>query len=115
MQILEIIKENVEYQDQFLDIFFLKAVREKSYSELYAKLSKYLDKQLPQRREEKTKIKKKPSLFREKLVEKCKAILKCENYDEYIHEENPEERKNKLKKLIFGNVNFLMELVKIKI
>ena len=115
LKILEIIKENVEYQDQFLDIFFLKAVSEKSYAELYAKLSKYLDTKLPQKREEKTKLKKKPSLFRENLVDKCRYILKCENYDEYIHEEDPEERKIKLKKFILGNVNFLMELVKIKI
>ena len=114
-KILEIIKENVEYQDQFLEIFFLKAVRENSYAELYAKLSKYLDKELPQRSEEKTKTKKKPSLFREKLVNKCRNILKCNNFDEYIQEEEPEERKNKLKKLILGNVNFLMTLVKVKI
>ena len=114
-KILEIIKENVEYQDQFLEIFFKKAVRENSYAELYAKLSKYLDKELPQRSEEKTKTKKKPSLFREKLINKCRNILKCENFDEYIQEKEPEERKNKLKKLILGNVNFLMTLVKVKI
>ncbi len=113
-KILEIIKENVEYQEQFLDIFFLKAVMEKSYAELYAKLCKYLNKELPQKIKKSEKSKKVSSIFRDKLVDKCRKILKAKSYDKYIKEKDPIERENKLKKFIIGNVNFMSELIKIK-
>lgn len=113
-KILEIIKDNVEYQEQFLDIFFLKAVMEKSYAELYAKLCKYLNKALPQKSKKSEKSKNVSSIFRDKLVDKCRKILKTKSFDKYIKEKDPIERANKLKKFIVGNVNFLTELIKIK-
>ena len=67
IKILEIIKENVKLQEQFLGIFFLKAVREKSYGELYAKLCKYLNRELPQKSKKNEKAKNPSSFFREKL------------------------------------------------
>ena len=113
-KILEIIKENVEYQEQFLDIFFLKAVMEKSYAELYAKLCKYLNKELPQKSKKSENSKKVSSIFRDKLVDKCRKILKTKSFDKYIREKDSIERENKLKKFIVGNVNFISELIKVK-
>ena len=114
-EILEIIKDKIENQEKFLDIFFIKAIKEKSYSEIYAKLCKYLNKVLPQKNpSKKEKGKSTSSIFREQLLAKCRDILKKTNYDEYIKEDDPEERIIKLKKFILGNVNFLTELVKIK-
>ena len=114
--ILEIIKDKIENQEKFLDIIFIKAIKEKSYSELYANLCKYLNKKLPQKsnKTKKEKIKNISSVFRDKLIDKCKKILKSKNYEEYIKEEDQQEKIIKLKKIILGNTNFLTELVKIK-
>ena len=114
-KILEIIKENVKLQEQFLGIFFLKAVREKSYGELYAKLCKYLNRELPQKSKKNEKAKNPSSFFREKLIEKCREVLKSTNFDKYIKEDDPIEKQIKIKKFILGNVNFLTELIKIKL
>ena len=48
--ILEVIRDNVEYQCKFLDVLFQKAVSETAYVELYARLCKELDKELPQKK-----------------------------------------------------------------
>ena len=113
-QILEIIKENVDYQEQFLNVFFIKAVMEKSYAELYAKLCKYLNKTLPQKTKKNENSKNYSTIFRDKLVGKCREVFKTINLDEYIKEKDPKEREAKFKKLIIGNVNFITELIKIK-
>ena len=114
-QILEIIKENVEYQEQFLDVFYIKAIKEKSFAELYAQLCYYLNKELPQKAIKKETSRNISSIFRQKLIKKCKEIFKSENFDLYIKEEDPKEREIKIKKFILGNVNFLSELIKVKL
>ena len=38
-----------------------------------------------------------------------------EQFDEYIKEKDPKDRRNQLKKIFLGNVNFITELIKIKI
>ena len=56
--------------------------------------------------------------MRSHLIDKCRTIFKMENnekFDEYIKEKDPEDRRNKLKKFFIGNVNFITELMKIKI
>jgi len=117
-EILEIIKDKIENQEKFLDVFFIKAIKEKAYVELYAKLCKYLNKVLPQKtnkpKKEKSKSKSTSSMFKDKLILKCKEIIKVINYDEYIKEDDPQEKIIKLKKIILGNANFISELVTIK-
>ena len=113
--IYEKIEPKVEYQEKFLDVLFTKAVNEKAFVFLYAKLCKELDKKLPQRVEKKVKDGKKPtSQMRSKLLDKCKEIFKIENnekFDEYIRVDDPTEREIKLKKFVLGNVNFIGELI----
>ena len=125
--ILGVIRDNVEYQIKFLDVLFQKAVLERAYVALYAKLCKELDKELPQKNTPKEpketkdgekKIPKATSIMRAKLLDKCKEIFqikKNETFDEYIKEKDPQEREYKLKKFILGNVYFITELIKIKI
>ena len=48
-QIFGVIKDDVKYQIKFLDVLFQKAVSERAYVQLYAKLCKDLDKDLPQK------------------------------------------------------------------
>ena len=112
----------IEYQDKFLDVLFQKAINEKTFVNLYAKLCKELDNSLPQRMENKQNDgktnKKNPSVFRSKLLDKCREIFKIDNntkINEYIKETDPYEREIKLKKFILGNVNFIGELIRNKI
>ena len=120
IKILEIIKNNIENQDKFLEIIFLKSLLEKSYVAIYAKLIKELNKELPQKIE-KNNSKKKPgknkTIFRGKLLEKCKNILKYEKknvLDNLIKEENEQEKEIKIKKIILGDALFISELIIIK-
>ena len=113
-KILEIIKDNEEYQEQFLEPFFNKILREPAYSEIYAKLTKFLNKKLPQKNENE-KAKHPSSKFRIKLIDKCRDFLKEKDFDKYLDEEKSEDSKNKLKKYIKGNVIFLFELIKMKL
>lgn len=57
-EIYDIIKNNIIYQKIFIDILFQKAITEKLYVKLYLKVTKYLDKVLPQKIE-KNNIKEK--------------------------------------------------------
>ena len=63
-------------------------------------------------------IKEAKTEMRSRLIDKCKKIFqleKNEQFDQYIKEKDPEERRSKLKKFIVGNINFITELMKIKI
>ena len=121
-EILDKIKDSVSDQDKFLEVLFQKAVLEKAFVKLYSKMVKELDKELPQKskRKEKEGEKKKReySEMRSRLIDKCRTIFQMENneqFDQYIKEKDPEERRNKLKKFILGNVYFITELMNIKI
>ena len=99
-KILDVIKENVEYQEKFLDVLFQKAVHEKSFVKIYAQLCKELDKELPQRNQpkedKKNGVKKKStSIMRTKLLDKCRAIFQIKDnvkFDEFIKVKDPSER-----------------------
>jgi hypothetical protein len=119
--IFRIIKDDVDLQEKFLDVLFQKAVFEISFVELYAKLCKDLDKELPQKnpiKDAKNEKKQKTSVMRAKLLDKCKEVFKIqhnEKFDEFIKVKDPEERERKLKQFAIGNVNFITELIEIKI
>ncbi len=109
------ISKDINYQEKFLDVILPKAVREKAFVNLYAKLCKELDIILPQRTENNNNSKKVPSIMRTKLLDKCREIFKIDNnnqFDDYIKESDPIEREIKLKQFILGNVNFIGELIK---
>ena len=119
--IYEIIKDDIENQEKFLDVLFNKSVNEKAYVKLYAKLCKDFDKKLPQKspkKDDKNPKKKPTSMMRVKLLDKCRQIFKIENnekFDEYIKVQDLVEREIKLKKFVLGNVNFIGELINIQI
>ena len=122
-KILEVIRDNIDYQYKFLDVLLQKAVSERAYVEIYAKLCKELDKYLPQKSQPKEqkegeKKQKPKSEMRKKLIEKCREIFQIkhnEKFDDYIKVKDPYERETKLKNFILGNVYFINELIKIKI
>ena len=122
-RIFDKIKEGIEDQIKFLDVLFQKAVSEQAYVEIYAKLCKDLDKDLPQKSTPKEakdggKPQKPTSEMRKKLLDKCRTVFQIEHnekFDEYIKVKDPEERENKLKKFVLGNVYFITELIKNKI
>jgi hypothetical protein len=112
-KIFEKIKDNVEDQYKFLEVLFKKAVSEKAFVRLYAKICKDLDKEVPQKNAKEVRT----SLMRGNLVEKCREIFKVDNskIDQYIKVSDPEEREAKLKKFLLGNVNFIAELINAKL
>ena len=114
IQIFEKIKNKDDYQEIFIDIFFYEVCIESKNVELYAKLFKNLDKELSKKYKVKEEGKRISSKFRTKLIENCKKVFKGENYENFLQNENPNQRKNKLKRLIIGNINFISELIKIK-
>ena len=118
--ILNKIKDDIEHQKKFLEVLFQKAVHEKAFVNLYAKLCKDLDKELPQRMGKSSAHGKKTgsSEMRSKLIDKCREIFKIDNneqIDGYIKVKDPDEREGKIKKFILGNVNFIGELISIKL
>ena len=116
--IYEKIKDNVEYQFKLLDVLFQKAVHEKAFVSIYAKLCKELDKELPQKVDKGLANKKATSQMRSKLLDKCREIFKVESnekIEEYIKVKDEDEREVKVKKFILGNVNFIGELINIQL
>ena len=119
-KILEIIKDKIENQDKFIDIIFFKSISEESYVGVYAKLINDLDRELPQKIEikynNKNKERKKiTTSFTDKLIKKCKEMMKFEtkkNYEEYFKENTEIENEGKIKKMILGNSLLIGELIK---
>jgi hypothetical protein len=124
-KIFETIKDSIESQEKLIDVLFKKAIVEWTYVVIYSKLCYDLDKELPQRAEVDSKTaaattttgKKQTvtSVFRSKLLEKCKKVFKEELANFYVKCEDPEEREVKMKQFTLGNVNFIGELINTKI
>ncbi|MCQ2820602.1 MAG: MIF4G domain-containing protein, partial [archaeon] len=126
-KIFEILEQETINQEKFIEVLFQKAVREKAFTNLYAKLCKELDKELPQKADkgeappkttEKASNAKRTSYLRSKLLEKCREIFKMDNLahvESYIKADTPEEHEQKFKKFLLGNVNFIGELVAISL
>ena len=110
IKILQIIENDLKLQEQFLQILYKKVIMESAYIDLYGELCKFLNKKLHQ----KSSKNEKSSIFREKLIDKCREILKATDYNKYVDEQEQQEKENKIKKLNLGNINLLIQLVKIK-
>ena len=111
IKILEIIENDLKLQEQFLQIFYKKVIMDSTYIDLYGELCKFLNKKLHQ----KSSKNEKSSIFREKLIDKCREILKATDFNKYVDEEEQQEKENKIKNLNLGNINLLVQLVKVKI
>jgi len=118
--IMEIINECQENQEKFIEVIFKKAVTEKSYVVIYARLCKEVDRELTPKEENlKSSIEaKKPptrtSLFRTKLLEKCKNVFKQEDQEEvslYENIQDPEEKQQRQKAFLLGNVYLIAEMI----
>lgn len=117
---MELIHLGQENQEKFIEALFKKAVTEKSYVVIYARLCKEVDRELTPKEENlKSSISgKKPlaktSVFRTKLLEKCKNVFKNEDQEElslYDNIKDPEEKLQRQKAFLLGNVNFIAEMI----
>jgi len=125
--IYEIISEKVKNQVKFLDILFNKSIKEKLFVNLYAKLCKDFDNNLPQRFTPKSdddnqiiksKKEKTSSLMKKELLDKCRKIFTIElnkKIASYFIVQDTIERDTKIKELVLGNANFVMELIIIEV
>ena len=115
-RILEIIKDNTDNQEKFIDVFYHKATLENAYIKVYGKLCKELNKETKGKNLLGKDQDNTNSLFKNKLVDKCRSIFKNnEKINGFIKEIKPEERDNMLKKYILGNINLICELINVKI
>lgn len=116
--IFRAISLNVDYQVKFLEVLLQKAISEKAFVPLYANLCKDLDKDLPQRTKQTKSKSISTSVMRIKLVDKCKEIFSIENsiqIEEYIKAKDQDEKEFKIKNFVLGNVNFICELISIRL
>ena len=98
------IKDNEDFQSIFVNVVINKAISEKFYVGLYAKMCSDIDK----KRTDKTQ----KSYFRLHLIEECKKIF-LTNMEEGI-DVNDEEAEMKYKKRMIGNVKYISELIKVR-
>ena len=98
------IKDNEEFQSTFVNVVINKAIAEKFYVGLYAKMCSDIDK----KRTDKTQ----KSYFRLHLIEECKKIFQT-NMEEGI-DVNDDEAEMKYKKRMIGNVKYISELIKVR-
>jgi hypothetical protein len=119
---MDLINNSQENQGKFIEVLFKKAVTEKSYVVIYARLCKEVDRELTPMDENlkssiNTNTKKPPaktSTFRTNLLEKCKEVFKNEDQDElimYANIKDPEEKLQRQKAFILGNVYFIAEMI----
>ena len=117
---MDLIYNNQENQGKFIEVLFKKAVTEKSYVKILLRLFIEVDRELSlmdENLESSTNTKKPPaktSTFRTKLLEKCKEVFKNEDQDElsmYANIKDPEEKLQRQKAFILGNVYFIAEMI----
>jgi hypothetical protein len=118
--IMGLLTQSQENQEKFIEVLFKKAVTEKSYVVIYARLCKEVDRELTPKDEnlKSTITSKKPiaktSTFRTKLLDKCKNVFKNEDQEElslYVNIKDTEERQQRQKAFLLGNVNFIAEMI----
>ena len=117
-EILELIKDSAELQDKFVDAVIKTSISKSPFCEIYAKLCKNLDKELPKKSEgedKKAESKKGTSLMKINLIDKTRVLFTSEKFEEGNKDEHKYEKDNRLKKNMFGITHFLIELIKVHI
>ena len=117
-EILELIKDSAELQDKFVDAVIKTSISKSPFCEIYAKLCKNLDKDLPKKSEgedKKAENKKGTSLMKINLIDKTRVLFTSEKFEEGNKDEHKYEKDNRLKKNMFGITHFLIELIKVHI
>ena len=117
-EILELIKDSAELQDKFVDAVIKTSISKSPFCEIYAKLCKNLDKDLPKKSEgedKKAESKKGTSLMKINLIDKTRVLFTSEKFEEGNKDEHKYEKDNRLKKNMFGITHFLIELIKVHI
>ena len=117
-EILEIIKDSQEMQDKFVDEVIKTSISKSPFCDIYAKLCKNLDKDLPKKGKDDDKkgdSKKATSLMKTNLIDKTRLLFTTEKFGEENKDEHKYEKDNRLKKNMFGITHFLIELIKVHI
>ena len=106
--LLDLIKDNEENQNKFVDSVIKTSIKKSPFIEIYAKLCKSLDKDLSKKKEDKKSI----SQMKLNLIDKARLLFTSENFEENIRDEHRYIKENKLKKNMLGITHFLLELIK---
>ena len=117
-EILELIKDSSEIQDKFVDSVIKTSISKSPFCEIYAKLCKSLDKDLPKKESEddkKGEHKKSTSTMKINLIDKTRLLFTSEKFEDNNKDEHQYEKDNRLKKNMFGITHFLIELIRVHI
>ena len=106
--LLDLIKDNEENQNKFVDSVIKTSIKKSPFIEIYAKLCKSLDKDLSKKKEDKKSI----SQMKLNLIDKARLLFTSENFEENVRDEHRYIKENKLKKNMLGITHFLLELIK---
>ena len=109
-ELFDIIKKSNDNQTKFIEVLLKKAIMEKFYVSLYAKLCKELNDSLSELKENENS---KKTFLRYQLIDSCKNIFMNHNLiiDSNVNDVDIEIKE---KKKMIGNVQLIAEFIKVK-
>jgi len=113
-ELLDLIIESNENQDKFIDSVIKISILKSPFCEIYAKLCKSIEKELPKKskEEDKAENKKATSQMKIDLIDKARLLFTSEKFEERDKSEHQYIKDNKFKRNMLGITHFLLELIK---
>ena len=112
-ELLDLIIDSTENQDKFIDSVIKISILKSPFCEIYAKLCKNLEKELPKKSKEDDKSDKKAtSQMKIDLIDKARLLFTSEKFEEGDKSEHQYIKDNRFKRNMLGITHFLLELIK---
>ena len=113
-ELLDLIIDNTENQDKFIDSVIKISILKSPFCEIYAKLCKSLEKEIPKKSKEEDKAdnKKATSQMKINLIDKARLLFTSEKFEESDKSEHQYIKDYRFKKNMLGITHFLIELIK---
>ena len=118
-ELVDLIKDNSELQEKFVDSVIKTGISKSPFCEIYAKLCKNIDKDLlqkkPKEENKEEEAKKEKNSIKISLIDKSRLLFTSEKFGEENKNEHKYIKENNFKKNMLGITHFLIELIKVHI
>ena len=118
-ELVDLIKDNSELQEKFVDSVIKTGIIKSPFCEIYAKLCKNIDKDLlskkPKEENKEEEAKKEKNSIKISLIDKSRLLFTSEKFGEENKNEHKYIKENNFKKNMLGITHFLIELIKVHI
>ena len=118
-ELVDLIKDNSELQEKFVDSVIKIGISKSPFCEIYAKLCKNIDKDLlskkPKEENKEEEAKKEKNSIKISLIDKSRLLFTSEKFGEENKNEHKYIKENNFKKNMLGITHFLIELIKVHI